>query len=92
MTSRHLVVLTVLLLVAVTGWNVAAKALHQQPPAARGLNRMDLIAPTIISGNDLGFRIENNRDNVPVGKLVVRIKGVGFDAQVGRGGVVLIAQ
>jgi hypothetical protein len=50
---------------------------------------MDLVAPTVISGSDLGFRIESNTDNVPVGRLVVRINGVWVDAQVGTSGIVV---
>lgn len=41
----------------------------------------------VIAGSDLGFRIEN-RDNVPIGKLVVRINGRWVDAQVGASGIV----
>ena len=31
--------------------------------------------PTIVSGPDLGFRIDKRRGNTPVGALVVRING-----------------
>ena len=37
--------------------------------------------PRIVTGSDLGFRIEGtDRDGNPTGTLVVRIKGKWFDA------------
>jgi hypothetical protein len=34
------------------------------------------VTPTVISGNDIGFRIEGLRGSTtPVGKLVIRING-----------------
>jgi hypothetical protein len=41
--------------------------------------------PTIISGNDLGFRVEGRKGNTPVGALVVRINGQWVDAEFGVG-------
>ena len=32
-------------------------------------------APTIVSGPDLGFRIERTQNNIAIGKLVVRVDG-----------------
>jgi hypothetical protein len=58
-----------------------------QPPGQTGLKPMDLVAPTVISGPDLGFRVESIEANVPVGKLVVRIKGVWVDAQISPSGI-----
>jgi hypothetical protein len=81
----NLIVLTVLVVVAA----VWASAQVTQPPGPRGRDLMKLVAPTVISGSDLGFRIESNTDNVPVGKLVVRINGVWVDAQVGTSGIVV---
>jgi hypothetical protein len=42
-------------------------------------------ATTIISGPDLGFRIDGRKGNVPVGVLVVRINGqwVEVESSVG---------
>jgi hypothetical protein len=37
------------------------------------------VAPTVVSGNDVGFRIERTQDGVPVGKVVVRVNGVWVD-------------
>jgi len=84
-TGINLIVLTVFLAVAA----VWVPAQVTRPPSETGLKPMDLVAPTVISGSDLGFRIESNTDNVPVGKLVVRINGVWVDAQVGTSGIVV---
>jgi hypothetical protein len=32
-------------------------------------------APTVISGGDIGFRVDAQKGNTPVGRLVVRING-----------------
>jgi hypothetical protein len=42
-------------------------------------------APTIISGPDLGFRVDSRKGNTPVGVLVVRINGqwIGVESSVG---------
>lgn len=82
-TGVNLIVLTVFLIVAA----VWPSAQVTRPPSETGLKPMDLVAPTVISGSDLGFRIESNTDNVPVGRLVVRINGRWVDAQVGTSGV-----
>ena len=84
-TGVNFIVLTVLLVVAA----VWASAQVTQPPGPRRRDLMKLVAPTVISGSDLGFRIESNTDNVPVGKLVVRNNGVWVDAQVGTSGSVV---
>jgi hypothetical protein len=34
-----------------------------------------LETPTMISGSDIGFRVDRQRDGVPVGALVVRVNG-----------------
>jgi hypothetical protein len=36
--------------------------------------------PTVVFGNDVGFRIEGQRGQTPVGKLVVRIDGQWVEA------------
>jgi hypothetical protein len=58
-----------------------------QPPLDRGQSR-GLNSPPVIAGNDLGFRVENTRDGLPVGKLVVRINGHWVEAQLETTGVV----
>ena len=82
-TRMNPIVLTVFLVVT-AAW-VSAQVIR--PPSETGLQPMDLVAPTVISGSDLGFRIESNKDNVPVGRLVIRINGRWVDAQVGTGGI-----
>ena len=84
-TGVNLIVLAVFL----TGAAVWASAQVGRPPSETRIRPMDLVAPTVISGSDLGFRIESNKDNVPVGRLVVRINGVWVDAQVGTSGIVV---
>jgi hypothetical protein len=41
------------------------------------------VPPRIISGPDIGFRIEGQQGNIPVGKFVVRIDGQWVEAQLG---------
>ena len=82
-TGINLIVLTVFLVLAA----VWASAQVTRPPSETGLNPMDLVAPTVISGSDLGFRIESREGNVPIGKFVVRINGRWVDAQVGASGI-----
>jgi len=48
---------------------IVAAIAQAQTPAQRGTT------PTIISGNDLGFRVERQRDNKVTGTVVVRING-----------------
>jgi hypothetical protein len=78
-TGINLILLTVVLVVT-AAW-VSAQV--TRPPSETGLKPMDMVAPQVISGSDLGFRLESKDGNVPVGKLVVRINGVWVDAQVG---------
>ena len=47
-----------------------------------------LNVPTFVAGSDLGFRIESTKDNIPVGKIVLRIDGHWVDAQVGGSGII----
>ena len=48
---------------------------------------LDLVAPTVMTAPDLGFRIESTKNGIAVGMLVVRINGNWVDAQVGSNGV-----
>jgi hypothetical protein len=82
-TRVSLIAVLVVLLVTAGIW-VSAQQLRPSPLLGNGL---DLVAPTVIAGNDLGFRIESNKDNIPVGKIVVRIDGHWVDAQVGSSGI-----
>ena len=40
-----------------------------------------MAAPIVISGNDVGFRMEGRKGNTPVGRLVVRIDGKWMDVE-----------
>ena len=39
--------------------------------------------PRVVSGPDVGFRIEGEQNGVPVGLLVVKINGKWVDARIG---------
>lgn len=41
---------------------------------------MQPVTPTIVSGTDIGFRVEGRRGTAAVGRLVVRIDGQWVDA------------
>jgi hypothetical protein len=40
-------------------------------------------APTILSGSDLGFRVDRRNGSVPVGALVVRMNGQWVEVEFG---------
>ena len=79
-----LVVIWVLSIAAV---GVLARAqARATPPPVRQLPPLEmpapqLQAPSVIAGNDLGFRVESHTGNVPVGSLVIRINGQWVEAQ-----------
>jgi hypothetical protein len=60
-------------LVAVGTW-VYAQAYGAQP-----------VQPTVISGNDIGFRIEGTRGDTPIGTLVIRVNGEWVEPDFGSG-------
>ena len=70
------VVVSVSLLLAAGLW-VHAQA--PVPPPAQAQ------APTVISGSDLGFRVDGRKGNTPLGTLVVRINGQWVEAEFGAG-------
>ena len=41
------------------------------------------VAPHVVTGGDLGFRIEGLRGNTPIGRLVVRVDGKWVEADFG---------
>ena len=59
-----LVVLWAASIVAAGAW---AQAPVAPPPSPQ--------APTVISGNDLGFRVDRRKGDTPVGTLVARVNG-----------------
>jgi hypothetical protein len=58
---------------------VVAAIVHAQTPAPRGTT------PTIISGSDLGFRVERQRGDRVFGTFVVRINGEWIVAEPATG-------
>jgi len=68
-----------LLVVGAVSSSVYAQRPPGQPPGLRpGLLTE---APTVISGNDVGFRIERTQDGIPIGRIVVRVDGRWVDTQ-----------
>lgn len=56
------------------GWVGSALASAQARPQPQ--ERLPITEmPRIVSGNDLGFRIEGTRDGFPIGRLVIRLDG-----------------
>lgn len=51
------------------GGALAATWAHAQAP------RRPSAAPTVISGSDIGFRVDSFKGTTPVGRLVVRVNG-----------------
>lgn len=55
---------------------LAAAALgHAQTVRRAQAVGTEQVLPTVISGSDIGFRMEGRRGNTPVGRLVVRVNG-----------------
>jgi hypothetical protein len=78
--TRHwkLAVVWALSLLAVGAISSSAQA--QRPGGRLGLP-FSLITegPAVVSGNDVGFRIERTQDGIPIGRLVVRVDGRWVD-------------
>lgn len=53
---------------------------------AQARETVPLPTPIVVSGNDVGFRIEGQQGQVPVRKIVVRIKGQWVEAALGQVG------
>ena len=73
---RHwtIAVLWAISLIVVGALSASAQAQRGRP----GLNLLT-VEPTVVSGNDVGFRIERTQYGVPVGKIVVRVDGRWVD-------------
>jgi hypothetical protein len=63
-------VVALVLIVAATAW-VTAQALAVTP-----------VTPKVMTGPDVGFRVEGLRGNTPVGKIVVKVNGEWVEADV----------
>ena len=46
-----------------------------------------LTEPVVVSGTDIGFRIERTKDGIAIGKLVVRIDGRWVDTDTTISGI-----
>jgi hypothetical protein len=57
---------------------VSSSAQQTRPNQRPGFNLITE-TPIVISGNDVGFRVERTQDGIPVGKVVVRVNGVWVD-------------
>ena len=66
--------LSLVVVAVASSWAAAAQGVE-----VRGRPGLILEVPTVISGSDLGFRIERTMDGIQVGKIVVRINGVWVD-------------
>ena len=81
--TRHwkLAILWALSLLAVGA--ISSSAQVQGPGARPGLPFSLLTeGPIVVSGNDVGFRIERTQDGIPIGRLVVRVDGHWVDTGV----------
>jgi len=72
---KRTIVLLVIALVAVASAWIAAQSI--------GAQKVD--KPIILSGSDVGFRVEAWRGSTPVGQLVVRVDGKWVEADFGGG-------
>ncbi len=72
-TIRLALAALVLAFTVTAGWLVSAQAVVPRIEPQPGVPQAQ--APTIISGDDLGFRVEADRGGVPTGRLVVRVNG-----------------
>jgi hypothetical protein len=78
-TFRLVIITSILGTLLMAGVLVHAQAVRPQPP-------------TVISGPDLGFRVDSRKGNVPVGVLVVRINGQWVEVESGVGVKRLVAR
>jgi hypothetical protein len=53
----------------------------QVPPLQRNPGALVLASPTILTGDDVGFRLERVRDGIPVGRVVIRVDGRWVEPQ-----------
>jgi hypothetical protein len=79
--TRHwkVAILWGLSLIAVS---VISSTAQDQRIRPRGVNPTE--APTVVSGNDVGFRIERTEDGIPAGRVVVRVNGRWVDTALAR--------
>jgi len=67
-------------LVMVAVLSSLAQAPQSPPPPGGAVRPLPLLQlPTVISGSDVGFRVEQTRDGIHIGRVVVRINGTWVD-------------
>ena len=66
--KRFVVIVLATLFVGLVGGWASAQVFQQRPTAP-------VDPPDIVSGSDIGFRIEGRRGDVQVGSIVVRVDG-----------------
>ena len=76
--ARHWKLAVWWLLSLVVGGAVSSTAQQPRPNQRPGFNLITE-TPIVISGNDVGFRVERTQDGIPIGKVVVRVNGVWVD-------------
>ena len=55
-----------------------------QPPRGRpGVNLLT-VSPSVVSGSDIGFRLERTQDGIAVGRIVIRVDGRWVDTATPR--------
>jgi hypothetical protein len=73
-------ILWALSLVVVSALSSSAQTQRAERPGSS----LPTVSPTVVSGSDVGFRIERTQDGIPVGKVVVRVDGRWVDTAVSR--------
>ena len=70
--SVAVTVFAILVIVAATAW-VTAQVVEVKP-----------VPPRVMTGADVGFRVEGIRGNTPVGTLVVRVNGEWVETEIAK--------
>lgn len=58
---------------------IAVSAISSSAQAQRLGSNRPMEGPTVVSGGDVGFRIERTQDGIPAGRVVVRVNGTWVD-------------
>ena len=80
MTRRGLALGASLLAIALMESDRVAAQIVQEPSARGDLDTTSM--PVVLSGSDVGFRVVRMDGQIPVGQMVVRIKGAWVTAEV----------
>jgi hypothetical protein len=84
-TIAHVWKLTLVWMLSLVAIGAIASVLtsaQARPPSVLGLPSAEITeGTTILSGSDIGFRVERTQDGVPIGTLVVRVDGRWVEAR-----------